>query len=741
MIIANVAVDRLSRVENATNFLLAGILYRYMRKLFSLPLVVQLVLPIIVVLGWLTVAAIGGPAFGKLSGIASNDQASFLPADADSTKVQTAQARFVRSTKIPAIVVVESPRPFTTQDLQRLAGLGAALQSTSGIAQGAGNLVGPIPARDGKAAEFIVQLSNAATIERAVADARTTVNRNIPSGTQGYVTGPAGLAADLFKAFSGIDGILIYVALIAVFVILLLVYRSIVLPFLVLLTAVFGLSAAGLVVYHVVTAGWLKLNGQSQGILSILAIGASTDYSLLIIARYREALQHHDKKWDAMKHALRAAAEPITASAATVVAGVLCLLFSELNSNKDLGPVAALGIIFSYVAAMTLLPALLLLFGRAAFWPSKPKWSAGSARQLASLRTGLEDRSGLWQRIPQAIARRPRATWLACLVVLLACAFAVPQFKANGITQSDAILGSSNAVDGQKALARHFPAGSGSPAVIIADAAKLPAVLAVAQATPGVSSVYPYTGTDPANMRPIIVDGNVMIQAILLVPADSDQARSTIMDLRSRVANIDTSALVGGISAIELDTNTAAQADLHKIIPLVLFVILIILMVLLRAILAPLLLIGSVILSFAATIGISALLFNYVFKFPGSDAAIPLFAFIFLVALGVDYNIFLMTRVREESAKLGTKSGILRGLSVTGSVITSAGIVLAATFAALGVIPILFLLQIAFIVAFGVLLDTIVVRSLLVPAIGYDIGKAIWWPSKLWRRKTEHSAS
>ena len=706
-----------------------------MRKLFTSPFAIQLVLPVVILLIWLSVAAIGGPAFGKLSSIASNDQASFLPADADSTKVQTAQIRFVQSTKIPAIVVVESTHTLTAQDMRKLAGLSTALQSTPGVAQGIDSVAGPIPARDGKAAEFILQLSSAATIEHTVADARATVDRNLPTDTKGYVTGPAGLAADLFKAFSGIDGILIYVALIAVFVILLLVYRSIVLPFLVLLTAVFGLSAAGLVVYHMVTADWLKLNGQSQGILSILAIGASTDYSLLIIARYREALQHHDKKWDAMKHALRTAAEPITASAATVVAGVLCLLFSELNSNKDLGPVAALGIIFSYVAAMTLLPALLLLFGRAAFWPFKPKWFAGSAQQLASLRSGLEDRSGLWRVIPQAIARRPRAIWLVCMVILLAFTLAVPQFKANGIAQSDAILGSSNAVDGQKALERHFPAGSGSPAVIIASTDKLPAVLAATLATPGISNAIPYTGARPASTNPITVDGTVMIQAVLTVPADSDQAHSIVKDLRARVASADAHALVGGISAIELDTNTAAQADLHKIIPLVLLVILVILMILLRAILAPLLLIGSVILSFAATIGISALLFNYVFKFPGSDAAIPLFAFIFLVALGVDYNIFLMTRVREESAKLGAKAGILRGLSVTGSVITSAGIVLAATFAALGVIPILFLLQIAFIVAFGVLLDTIVVRSLLVPAIGYDIGNTIWWPSKLWRRK------
>lgn len=701
-----------------------------MKLLFRDSRLFSLVLPLIILIIWLAVAAFGGPAFGKLSSIASNDQASFLPASADSTKAQNLQSGFVRSAKIPAIVLIESDHNLSAQSFAALANTGSLLRTGGGPGS---TVIGPIPSADGKAAQFIVQLGTTGSIEHSVASLRAAVDTHLPAGTKGYVTGPAGLAADLFKAFSGIDGILIYVALIAVFVILLLVYRSVVLPFLVLLTAVFGLSAAGLVVYHVVTAGWLKLNGQSQGILSILAIGASTDYSLLIIARYREALQHHDKKWEAMRHALRNALEPISASAATVIAGVLCLLFSELTSNKDLGPIAALGITFSYLSAMTLLPALLLLFGRAAFWPFRPKWSADTAKKLATLKSGLEDRTGLWHAVPATIAKHPRAIWLVCFVILASCALAVPQFKANGISQTDAILGASNAVDGQKALARHFPAGSGSPLVIIASATKLSRVLATVSATPGISNAIPYTESQSAT--PVIVGGKVMVSATLNISADSDGARNVVTSLRNRLPSVDPSAVVGGVSAIELDSNTAAQADLHKIIPLVLAVILIILILLLRAIVAPILLIGSVILSFTATVGISALLFNHVFDFPGSDAAIPLFAFIFLVALGVDYNIFLMTRVREESLKLGTQAGILRGLSVTGSVITSAGIVLAATFAALGVIPILFLLQIAFIVAFGVLLDTIIVRSLLVPAISYDIGKVIWWPSKLGRNR------
>ena len=699
----------------------------------------RFVLPIVLVLVWLAIAAVGGPAFGKLSSVATNDQASFLPAEADSTKVQNLENKFVSSKSIPAIVVVSAGRTLTASDLAQLARLTPALAKTSGVPAGPAAVVGPLPASDKTAVEYIVQLHG--KIDTAVANVRSTVKDKTPTGMQGYVTGPAGLAADLFGAFKGIDGVLIYVALIAVFVILLLVYRSVVLPFLVLMTAMFGLCAAGFIVYHGVNADFIKLNGQSQGILSILAIGAATDYSLLIIARYREALCHYERAWDAMKHAWRTSIEPISASAATVIAGVLCLLFSELNSNKDLGPVAAFGIAFSYLAAMTFLPALLVLLGRAAFWPFRPVCVPGSAEQLAKLKTGLEDRNGLWRRVPAFIAARPRAVWLVCLIVLGAFVLVAPQFKASGVSQTDTILGKSDAVSGQKVLAEHFPAGSGSPAIIIADASKVAAVMTAVQNTPHISSVVPYVDSwQLSAIRPSlgakVVDGKIMLSATMTVGADSDAATGVVKELRQNVSRVDNSALVGGVSAIMLDTNNASTNDLHKIIPIVLAVILLILMLLLRAVTAPLLLIGSVILSFTATIGVSALVFNHLFHFAGSDAAIPLFGFIFLVALGVDYNIFLMTRVREESKKLGTRAGILRGLSVTGSVITSAGVVLAATFAALVVVPILFLVQIAFIVAFGVLLDTIVVRSLLVPALCYDIGKPIWWPSKLWRKKS-----
>ncbi|MFI5060579.1 MAG: MMPL family transporter, partial [Actinomycetales bacterium] len=330
-------------------------------------------------------------------------------------------------------------------------------------------------------------------------------------------------------------------------------------------------------------------------------------------------------------------------------------------------------------------------------------------------------------------------TWISALLLLVACAAGVTQLKANGVQQTDLVLTQSDAVDGQKVLARHFDAGSGSPVVIVAKQREADAMLTAVRATPGISAAIVYAGdanpgAGDAAPVPVVKEGRVLINATLASAADSSAAERVVRDLRTTLPGTDSSALVGGVTAIALDTNVTAQSDLAKIIPIVLAVILIVLMLLLRSVVAPALLIGSVVISYAAALGVSALVFNHVFAFPGADAAVPLFGFVFLVALGVDYNIFLMTRVREESLRIGTRPGILRGLGVTGSVITSAGIVLAATFAALAVIPILFLVQIAFIVAFGVLLDTVVVRSLLVPAVSYDIGKAIWWPSRLSRR-------
>lgn len=704
------------------------------------PFWLRALLPALLVLIWIGVAGIGGPTFGRLDEVSSNDQASFLPAGAEATAAQEWQNKFRDSAVIPAVIVVENEAAFTPAQL----GEAATLQDRLEGVQPGSTVIGPIPSGDGQAVQFLVPVPSEGEVKEVVQELRAVLTESAPAGMQTYVTGPAGLTADLVSAFAGIDGILLLVALSAVFLILLIVYRSLLLPIAVLLTSVFALCAAILLVFGMAKLGWIQLNGQSQGILSILVIGAATDYALLYVARFREALTHTMNRTAAAGVAWKASFEPILASGATVIIALLCLLFSDLNSNKALGPVAAAGILCATLAALTLLPALMALLGRSAFWPFRPKLVPDVERE-PRLTTGLEGQKGLWKAIGSVVSRRPRIVWVASVLLLLAASGGILQLKANGVPQTEVILSPSNAVEGQDALARHFDAGSGSPAVIVTGEASAEAVLNQTKATDGVGNAYalaegsvPVTG---ASGVPAVREGKVLINATLDFAADSPEAEKVVSDLRSNVKKADPDAVVGGVTATALDTNTTAQRDLVTIIPIVLAVILLILMLLLRSVLAPVLLVASVVLSYAAAMGVSAVVFNEVFGFPGADATVPLFGFVFLVALGVDYNIFLMSRVREESLKHGTRPGILRGLGVTGGVITSAGVVLAATFAALGVIPIMFLVQLAFIVAFGVLLDTVLVRSLLVPALAYDLGRRVWWPGRLSRSETDEDVS
>jgi putative drug exporter of the RND superfamily len=691
--------------------------------------------PVLVVLAWLAAAGFGGPTFGKLSEVSTNDQAGFLPQSAESTEAGEWQQRFLDSKAVPAVVVIEFDTPLAPRDLGGLAPLGKKLGEAAGLTSDGGlQVAGPIPAEDSTAVQFIVPVPDDGEVGASVDGLRGVLAAGLPEGATGYVTGPAGFVADLVEAFGGIDGLLLGVALAAVFLILLVVYRALLLPFLVLLTSVFALCAAILVVYWFALLGWIQLSGQSQGILFILVIGAATDYALLLVARYREALGEEESAWRAMRTAYRAAVEPIVASGATVTLALLCLLFSDLNSNRSLGPIAAIGIVFSVVAALSLLPALLLLFRRAAFWPIVPRPGKHAHRSAeGDVPAGAEGLRGIWHRIAGLIAHRPRLTWLVSLAVLAAGSLGVLQLQAHGVPQSELVLVQTDSADGQEALARHFDAGSGSPAVIIANEALRDEVLEVVRGQPGVADAELLA----AGGKVVEEGGRVLINATLADVADSSAAEDAVAELRAALDAVDGQALVGGTTAVALDTNNAAQSDLLKIIPIVLAVILVVLMLLLRSVVAPVLLILSVALSYLTALGVSAWVFNHVFGFPGADASVPLYGFVFLVALGVDYNIFLMTRVREESLRLGTRPGILRGLGATGGVITSAGIVLAATFAALGVIPILFLAQLAFIVAFGVLLDTVLVRSLLVPALSYDLGRRIWWPGRL-SRETRH---
>ncbi|MGW6870097.1 MMPL family transporter [Streptomyces sp. NPDC054901] len=682
--------------------------------------------PVVLLVIWLGIGGTLGPYAGKLGEVATNDQAAFLPRSAESTKVVEARRDFERSESVPAIVIWQGPGggPVTDAQQQEAGRAVAALAGRQGVVSA------PSPALrsdDGRALQAVVPLAPDLDDELpAVLDDVRAAARTVP-GLSASIAGPAATQADLADAFAGIDGLLLGVALGAVLLILLLVYRSLLLPIVIIISAVFALGLACAVVYALADHGVVRVDGQVQGILSILVIGAATDYALLLAARFREELAARDDRVAAAVASVRRSAGAITASGATVALGLLALLASDLTNNRALGPVGAIGIVCAVLSTLTFLPAALVLLGRAAFWPATPKPADATT-----------EGHRLWRRVAGLIDRAPRRVWVSTTLLLVVLAAFAPTLTSRGVPLDEIFVKDAPSVAAQEALGRHFPGGSGQPAVIIADAAKAEEVEAAARATDGVASAAPVTapGRPGGGGEPLVVDGRIRIDATLTAAADSDAAKNTVAELRGRVHAVPgADALVGGYTAQQYDTERTAARDRTVIVPVVLAIILLILVLLLRSVLVPVLLVATVALNFMATLGVSALVFQHLLGFSGTDASVPLYGFVFLVALGVDYNIFLMSRVREETLTHGVRQGVLRGLTTTGGVITSAGVVLAATFAALMVIPLAFLFQIAFIVAFGVLLDTLVVRSLLVPALVIDIGPRSWWPSALAREE------
>jgi len=706
--------------------------------------VLRALILVVLIGGWLAVAGTGGPAIGKLSQVQTNGQEAFLPKDSESVRATTAQKGFAQEANLPALVVFAAQGTATPDQLAAWQQFAADLPTLPTAAGPLGQyLLNPetpfLPSDDGTAGLVVVGL-NAVTVNIPGADGESPLDTVVSSlraaataaagpGAVAHLTGPAGFTADLGEAFAGIDGILLLVALLAVLVILILVYRAIVLPLVVLFNSVCALAAAGGVVYLLAKADVLVLNGQSQGILFILVVGAATDYGLLLVARFREELTRNENVGTAVFKAWRACLEPIAASAGTVIAGLLCLLLSDLNSNRTLGPVGAIGIACAAIAAFTLLPALLMA-GRWLFWPRTPRFAPSLPDEdLAALEA---KQHGVWTRIATFVERRTTPIWIVSTVALALLCLAIPSFKASGTSQTDVFLTEVDSVPGQQLLVEHFSeiAGAGEPVIVIAAADTAATLPDLISADGRVSSADVLTDKAGAT---VVVDGRVEISVVLNIPASSPQAAAAVTDIRQIAHTADPAALVGGDAAIQLDTTDVAQSDLKLIIPIVLLVVLLVLILLLRSLVAPLLLVFATVLSFGASLGVAALVFNHVLDYPGADPAVPLFSFVFLVALGVDYSIFLMSRAREEVLGSDAHEGVLRALRVTGGVITSAGVVLAATFAALSVIPLLFLAQIAFIVAFGVLLDTLLVRSLLVPALALQLGKKTWWPSALSR--------
>ena len=669
----------------------------------------------LIILFWLVVVALAGPLAGKLTGVQDNEARSWLPGSAESTQVLDRQAAFASPDTIPAVVVYQRSSGLTENDRAAVA---SDAQQFGQLAELDGPVAGPIFSGDGQAAQVIVPLNLGPEGWDTAGDVVSSMKDVAKAGTSGltvHVTGPAGSAADSSEAFAGIDSRLLFATIAVVVVILLFTYRSPGLWLLPVISAGVALTAAQAVIYLLARNAGLTVNAQSAGILTVLVFGAGTDYALLLVARYREELRRHSDRHEAMALALHRAGPAIIASGATVVIGMLCLLFAETNSTRGLGPVAAIGVLVGLGVMLTLLPALLVTVGRWIFWPVRPRH--GSAEPTTT---------GVWAKVGKWIANRPRATWVGTGLALAVMTIGLVQLDATGLTNKETFRGNPDSIVGEEVLARHFPAGAGNPVVVISKADQGPAVKAALASTEGI---------DPTSVsEPVAKGGFAYIVGTLNAAPDSPAAFDTVDRVRDRVHAVPgADAQVGGNTAVNLDLQRAARHDRNLIIPIVLVVVLVILALLLRAIVAPLVLVATVVLSFGAALGASALVFRHVFGFGGADTSLPLFVFVFLVALGIDYNIFLMTRVREEAARYGTRRAALIGLAATGGVITSAGLVLAGTFAVLATLPLTAFAEIGFAVAFGVLLDTIIVRAVLVTALNLDLGRHMWWPSRLGR--------
>jgi len=668
----------------------------------------------VVLVAWILIVVALGFFAGKLTGAEQNDAKSWLPGNAESTRVLDEQAAFQSPNTFLTVIVYENTDGITDADRDKVA---ADIEEFAKNPDIDGDIVGPVESPDHQALQVAIPLNLGSNGWDAIPDITDEWRTIATTGTDMsvHITGPGGIASDQAEAFAGIDGNLLVTALLVVVVILLFTYRSPILWLLPVLTAVVALVSAQGLIYLLAEYGGLVVNAQSAGILTVLVFGAGTDYALLLVARYREELRRHHDRHEAMAVALHRCGPAIFASAGTVIVGMLCLMVAETNSTQGLGPVLAIGVAIALLAMITLLPALLVVCGRWVFWPKRP--TEGSAEPTTT---------GLWAKVGRRIAVHPRRVWTVTAGVLAVAALGIVVLNANGLQTKDQFTSTVDSVVGEQVISDHgFPGGAGTPVVVISNADAAGHVAAVVRDDPGISSVA----------EPVVGSGIAYLSATLSSAPDSDAAYATVDRLRTTVHAIDgADAMVGGGTAVNLDVQRAADHDRQVIIPLVLLVVFLILILLLRAVVAPLILIGTVVLSFGAALGISGLLFKYVFGFAGADNSLPLFVFVFLVALGIDYNIFLMTRVKEEAQRFGTRRGALIGLAATGGVITSAGLVLAGTFLALGTIPVVAFAEIGFAVALGVLLDTIVVRSVLVTALNLDLGRHMWWPNALWHK-------
>lgn len=677
---------------------------------------------------WLTLAAalvVGVVAFGlpKPDNPAPVSDTG-LSVEWQSTQVERLQEQLPSKDAQTALVVVSRADggPLSGADRSTLDGISGDLGSLA-----AGGRVSPAQVSpDGTVALVAVPLSTEggpSAVVDEVEKLREAVG-DLPGELTVEVTGGPAFTADLGKVFQGADTTLLLVTAAVVAVLLLVTYRS---PFL-WLVPLLVVGATEQITLRVVESlvpafGIYLPSGQVTGIASVLVFGAATNYALLLIARYREELRREEDRFAAMRSALRRTAEPILASGSTVVLGVLTLLLSEQETNRALALACATGVIFAILSALFVLPAALLLFGRGLFWPFVP-------------RVGSAAREGrIWGRLGELVVRRPLP--VAALAVLLLAGLALGGLGIRtGLSETEQFSEKPEAVAGAETLARAFPAGSTQPVAVLTTPQAAQAVLAAAGGVDGVASARPGAAGDRV----------AQIDVVLTAEPGSAASDRAVVALRDAVSAVPDSAppavegadapdgaLVGGSVAATYDSNEANTKDLKLILPLILLLVGAVLVLLLRGLLAPLLLVLTVIASFFASLGAAWLLFDHVLDFPALDSGVLLLAFVFLVALGVDYNIFLVTRAREDARRSGTRDGMLSALRVTGGVITSAGILLAAVFAVLGVLPLITLTQIGIIVCIGVLLDTLLVRTVLVPALAFLLGDRFWWPGRITR--------
>jgi RND superfamily putative drug exporter len=649
--------------------------------------------------------------FGPLS-VAKSETSptSGVPAWAQSSQVTELQKDLPGADSTSAIALYQSDTRLTDDQKSFIADAQTRLMTFS---PASGQFTPPPSfSKDGTTALIVVPLEktdNSEKISKRVADMREVATSALPSGLKSFVTGPEGFQADIAGVFAGADITLLATTGMVVIVLLLITYRSPILwifPLAVVGTAD-GMSS--ILATRIASSAGIQLDQSVTGILSILVFGAGTDYALLLISRYREELLRSKSRFDAMATALKAAGPAILASGVTVILALLTLLLADIEGTRALGIACATGVFVAMVAALTVLPAVLLLGGRWMFWPVVPK--EGKVNKADT---------GLWAKLGRGVSKRPVRVAVAGGLILVALASGSLGLKT-GLSSTEQFLKTPEAVAGQNVLADKFGAGIGNTSAVITNADKVDEVIDAAKSVSGVTDVVAGQTNDTITQVDVTIDAE----------PQSDEEYAVIQDLRDKLATVDgADALVGGLSATSYDAQLSYDRDQALIIPLILALVFIVLLVLLRSIVAPVLLLLTVVASYFASLGAGWLLFENVFHFPALAQSTFLFSFLFLVALGVDYNIFLVTRAQEESVSLGLREGMIKALSSTGGVITSAGILLAAVFAVLGVLPLIALTQIGIIVCIGVLLDTLLVRTVIVPALAFIAGEKFWWPRK-----------